>query len=380
MKEQIIINIHNNFNVLDDYISHSGAERIFLVSGSSIKYLNINNYFNSLKRRKGIEVFRFSGFKPNPDYISVVSGVREFREKCCDTIIAVGGGSAIDVAKCIKLFSNMSDDKNFLDQNIIPNNIPFFAIPTTAGSGSEATRFAVIYYNGEKISVTDKSCIPDAVFFDYTVLERLPEYYKKSAILDALCHSIESIWSVNSTDESRTYSIMAIDIIINNVSEYLSKDSEAAKKIQNAAYLAGKAINITQTTAGHAMCYKLTRLYGIAHGHAAALCVEHLFPHMIKNTDKCIDKRGEGHLCSALDDIAEAMGHGSPEMAALAFSELIRKMDLKTPDFYSSDDIKKLVDSVNQDRLKNHPVYMDRNVIADIYVQILNEKRINNDC
>lgn len=75
---------------------------------------------------------------------SIVNGVALFREENCEIIIAVGGGSAMDVAKCIKLYSNVDSKINYLEQKIIPNDIKLLAIPTTSGSGSEATRFAVI--------------------------------------------------------------------------------------------------------------------------------------------------------------------------------------------------------------------------------------------
>ena len=72
--------------------------------------------------------------------------------------------------------------------------------------------------------------------------------------------------------------------------------------------MAGKAINITQTTAGHAMCYKITSLFGCAHGHAAMLCDRILYPWMTENTDKCIDPRGEAYLKQILDEIGQALG------------------------------------------------------------------------
>lgn len=94
--------------------------------------------------------------------------------RSCDLIIAVGGGSAMDVAKCIKLYAYMDPGINYLEQKIVPNDIPLLAVPTTAGTGSEATRYAVVYYKGEKQSVCDESCIPSAVLMDASVLKTRP--------------------------------------------------------------------------------------------------------------------------------------------------------------------------------------------------------------
>ena len=256
------------YDELDDYILSKGFRKILLVCSNSIKNLSIWKYFLTLKDRVGIEVVVFHDFTPNPKYEEVVDGVKVFNENICDTIVAVGGGSAIDVAKCIKLFSNMDSKGNYLKQQISPNGIKLIAIPTTAGTGSESTRYAVIYYNGEKQSVTHDSCIPSAVVFNPYFLFSLPDYQKKATMLDALCHATESFWSVNSTKESIEFATQAITIILANYKGYFINEIQACKQMLMAANLAGKAINITQTTAGHAMSYKLTSLYGIAHGHA----------------------------------------------------------------------------------------------------------------
>ena len=86
-----------------------------------------------------------------------------------------------------------------------------------------------------------------------------------------LCHSMESFWSVNSTEESKQYSREAIQLMMKYKNAYLANEAIGNTAMLKAANIAGKAINITQTTAGHAMCYKLTSLYGIAHGHRKSI-------------------------------------------------------------------------------------------------------------
>ena len=91
-------------------------------------------------------------------------------------------------------------------------------------------------------------------------------------MMDAFCHALESFWSVNSTEESRRYSKEAIELVLENMEEYLLNTTDGNAGMLLAANIVGKAINITQTTARHAMCYKITSLFGCAHGHAAVLC------------------------------------------------------------------------------------------------------------
>ena len=370
MAEQKTLEASEDYVELDRYFAESGTKCILLVCGSSLRLLRISKYFDTLTERTGIRLVRFSNFNPNPLYESVVEGVQLFQESGCDLIVAVGGGSAMDVAKCIKLFSNMNTSKNYLEQTIVPNEVQLLAIPTTAGTGSEATRFAVIYFEGEKQSIADGSCVPSAVLMDASVLKKLPEYQKKATMMDALCHSIESFWSVNSTGESRRYSRQAIQMIMANKDAYLSNEDEGNANMLYAANLAGKAINITQTTAAHAMCYKLTSLYGIAHGHAVALCMSKLWPFMTSHIERCIDKRGPEYLKNMYDEIAETFGCKSVEEAIEKYNSLFSSLNLIVPQ-PKEEDYGILRKSVNPVRLKNHPILLDEEVIDELYHQIL---------
>ncbi len=370
MQEQKILAANADYAELDYYLVENAFKRILLVCGRSIRLFRINDYLDSLPERLGIQVIRFSDFQPNPLYKSVVEGVKTFRENKCDAIMAVGGGSAMDVAKCIKLFFNMSYCRNYLQQEIIPNEVPLIAVPTTAGTGSEATRYAVIYLNGEKQSVADNSCIPSAVVFDTSVLDTLPIYQRKATMMDAFCHAIESFWSVNSTDESKNYAKQAIKLIMANQQAYLNNNAVGNANMLRAANLAGKAINITQTTAGHAMCYKLTGIFGIAHGHAAALCVSELWPFMMENTDKCIDPRGQDYLAGTFMEIADAMSCRTAVEAPERFHDILQTLELKSPEMTDPAIFEKLKVSVNPVRLKNNPVRLEPDAIDYIYKDI----------
>ena len=370
MIKQQILGADNDYAQLDRYLKNCGHTRVLLVCGESIRRLKIGAYFDSLEERLGIKVIRFSDFKPNPIYKSVVEGVRILNREACSLIIAVGGGSAMDVAKCIKLYANMNHTQNYLKQKIIPNNIAIIAIPTTAGTGSEATQFAVIYYNGEKQSVANESCIPSVVVMDPSALKSLPEYQRKSTMMDAFCHAIESFWSVNSTQISREYAKNAITLILSSYPGYLAIEDTGNAVMLQAANLEVKAINITQTTAGHAMCYKLTSLYGIAHGHAAALCISKLFPYMVSHMDKCIDPRGQKYLQNIFESISKTFGCADPHSAAKKFDEILAALALNVPK-PKPDDYKLLSNSINPVRLKNHPIKLDREAIDQIYHQIL---------
>lgn len=370
MEKQIVFGAGDGYGALDRLLQNSGAQHILLVCGSSIRFLALDKYFSELTQRTGVQVTRFSGFAPNPDYESVAEGVRIFQRERCDFVAAVGGGSAMDVAKCIKLFGRMDPDRDLLEQKLVPNPIELLAVPTTAGSGSEATRFAVIYRHGVKLSVTDEQCIPTAVLLDPAVLKPLPELQRKCTMLDALCHSLESYWSVNATSESRELSKQAIQLLLPGKDSYLRNEAEGNEAMQRAAYLAGKAINITQTTAGHAMAYGLTTRYGLPHGQAVAMCVAKLWPFMISNLELSAVSGGAAVLKHVFRELAEVMGCRRAEDAAARYQDLLNELGLAAP-VAKEEDIPTLVRGVNTERLKNNPVALDAEVIERLYREIL---------
>lgn len=354
MLEQQVLSPQNNYIELDKYLQAAGATHIFLVCGSSIRSLALEGYFQTLAQRIGIQVIRFSGFQPNPDFESVMVGSDRFRLKACDLIVAVGGGSAIDVAKCIR--------------NRVGSQVPLLAIPTTAGSGSEATHFAVVYKNGIKESV---DCgLPDAVLFDPSVLNTLPDYQRKSTMLDALCHGVESFWALRATPESQDLARRAIRLILENKDRYLANDPVGNRAILTAANFAGQAINLTTTTAGHAMSYGLSRLCGIAHGHAAALCVAELWPYMLQNLSL---SSNPDILKRTFQSLAQIMDCETSEAAASGFRGLLAQLDLALPSLKTGG-MDKLVDMVNVQRLSNNPIPLERAKIEELYRNILRER------
>ncbi|MDR2620721.1 MAG: phosphonoacetaldehyde reductase, partial [Propionibacteriaceae bacterium] len=287
------------------------------------------------------EVTRFSGFTSNPRYEDIEAGVALLKRNGCDFIVAIGGGSSIDTAKCIKHFS-------------LDAALPLMAVPTTSGTGSEATHFAVMYKNGEKVSVADAKLLPDYVILQPDVLKTLPLYQKKCTMLDALCQAIESWWSKKATPESINYASQAIKLALTNMESYLANEDDGNRNMLIAANFSGKAINITTTTAPHAMSYKLTSLYGLPHGHAVAICLPKVWRYMGNFDDiaKALDKRNHTEAISFLEQLLNDMGILPPENATVS-------------------DIDVLVNSVNPVRLSNNPVPLDEDTLRALYREIL---------
>ena len=333
---------------------------------------------SSLKKafdENSIDYVLFSEFSSNPKYEEVVNGINCFNKNKCNYIVSFGGGSAIDVAKCIKLYAPIPNSDNYLKENKNYNLIPHLCVPTTAGTGSESTRFAVIYKDGIKNSITHDSIIPNNVILNYQLLKSLPDYQKKSTMLDALCQAIESYWSVNSTEESKKYAKAAINLILKNMFKYLDNDENAMKNIMKASNLAGKAINISQTTAAHAMSYKITSLYGTSHGHAVALCLPYIWEYMINNLDRCIDPRGENYIVKVMQELSATFECDNVKEAITKFKNIINRLNLANPKIDSDSELDVLTDSVNQERLKNNPIKLEKENIEEIYTDALSCNR-----
>lgn len=343
---------------IDSLKSLTAGRKVLLVKDEAYRFLPICQQTDSAS------AVAFSGFTPNPLYEQVAEGIKVFNESRCDMIIAVGGGSSIDVAKCIKLYCRMKPDTNYLKQEMFDSGIPLIAIPTTAGTGSESTQHAVIYYNGAKQSVSHPSIIPDYAILEPSVLKTLPLYQKKCTMLDALCQGLESWWSVGSTDESKKYSRIAVELIRDNWRDYIENNTySAAEKIMEAANYSGRAINITATTAAHAMSYKLTSLYKLPHGHAVAICMPEVWKHLLANTDSCIDPRGAAYLRDTVRSFPVDEGW---------FEKLMAELCIESPVSASREnDISILADSVNATRLKNFPITLEKQVLINMYERIV---------
>ena len=182
-----------------------------------------------------------------------------------DGFIAVGGGTTIDTAKLLNLAVVSSQPvKELLVQKTAPLKLlPCLAFPTTAGTGAEATRFAVCYDGETKYSIDFEVIRPSDVALVPEFTATLPAYQKASTNFDAYAQAVESLWAKGATDESKEYANRALALM--NEGNW-----------PEASYWAGRAIDISRTTAAHAFSYYLTSHYGIPHGHAVYMVFEYI--------------------------------------------------------------------------------------------------------
>ena len=310
------------------------------------------------EKAAGVNCVQFKGYHPNPDYTDCAAGAAMYRENGCDGLISLGGGSAMDTAKAIKAML-IAEDADKALQSILPDDavLPHIAIPGTAGTGAEATQIAVVYVNDQKVSISHPVLLPEGVVLDASLLDSLPEYHKKACALDALCQGIESYWAKAATDESQVHAYLAIIGVLDNIRAYLNGDEHAADAMLEAAYRSGRAIQISRTTAAHAMSYQITKKLGLAHGHACMLTLPVLWDKMVDYED----------ALPALMDLAQKMRLGSEYMGSRLLAGLLIDLGMEPEAMPDEATLDALADSVNVDRLGNHPMPLTRDELKGIY-------------
>jgi alcohol dehydrogenase class IV len=361
---------------LQEILEIINCRKLFMVIDSSYPFLNIKDKIDQLYVTK----ICFSDFSPNPLFEDVCKGIDLFKAQDCDAILAVGGGSSIDVAKCIKLAVLAVESNDALIPPLVSKQveiegrrIPFIAIPTTAGTGSESTHNAVMYYQGAKQTVTNDGVLPDYALLEPKVLSTLPLYQKKCTMMDALCQGIESWWSVNSTDESKGYAKTAVELITKYWRKYIfDNDADAASKIMLAANYAGRAINISATTAAHAMSYKITSMYKLPHGHAVAVCLPEIWEYMTGHPEHCIDPRGKEYLLDIFGQISKSLSRTGPKESITFVRDMMKEMNMDHPAAVNrEEELKLFTESVNPVRLKNNPVELTHEILGKLYASII---------
>lgn len=382
IENQIVLGKKNLKEELKSFFQEHSFQRIFLVAGSSFSKLPIGEELQELFSELGIAFYHFSDFRANPRLEEVEEGIQAFSAFRGDSILAVGGGSALDTAKCIKLFTGLSKEKPYPEQEFQENGIPLLVHPTTAGTGSESTPFAVIYQDGEKCSVEHESIYPKYRIEDSRSLRSLSLYQKKATLLDALSHAMEAIWSKYSNEDSRAYGQKAISLILMNYKAYLSLENEKDAKnlggavalegpseqvledVAEAANLAGKAIAVTKTTAGHALSYKLGSIYQLPHGLATAMVNRALYPFMCREKSRMTDPEN-------LLFLAKCFSAETEEEGAKRYLEILEDLEILPNLSVKEGDLENLVAAVNPERLSNHPIALREEDIGLLYKEIL---------
>lgn len=348
MKQQVHLG-KDSIKEIVPIIKRHNAEHVFLVRGKySYSSCGAELIIKKALLEAGVSHTEFYDFSENPKCEDMEKGIELLKICKADIIIAIGGGSVLDMSKLIRFFNCYKgdiSDKSFVKEGEL---LPLIAMPTTAGTGAEATHFAVVYKDKVKYSVEHDDILPDYALIYPPFTYDNSKYLTACTGFDALAQAIEAFWNLYATDESDIYAEKAIKLLWNNLPEVVNNPTEELRNmVSEGSYWAGRAINITKTTGPHAFSYPFTTYYGYPHGHAVALT----FPFFLELNcgPRNRDRKRVNRLMSMLSlDINSNLFLQMSNYVNLV--GLQKKEDIKIDKDF-------IISHVNLDRLKNNPVY-----------------------
>ena len=286
----------NSLDNLTNLVKDTAKVAVFTDKG--IEATGLADLVTAKIGQAGKEYVVFDELPAEPSYQQAQAAIDAFKASGADFIVAVGGGSVMDIAKLASLLK--TDEygvKELLDTPLRAHKcVPTLMIPTTAGTGAEATPNAIVAVPEKevKIGIVNPEMIADYVILDPIMIKKLPRKISASTGVDALCHAIEC-WTSNKANAfSDMYAMWALDLILNNI-EKACDDPEAVQakiNMQTASFYAGVAITASGTTAVHALSYPMGGKYHVAHGVANAIL---LVPVMRFNESVCREKFAEAY-------------------------------------------------------------------------------------
>ena len=359
---------------LRDILSSIEIEGLLVVTGR--KSYAMSGAEGALKRiLSQYNPVYFSDFETNPKFEDALRGRDIALKQKVDTIVSVGGGSVIDMAKLIKalyLHGDEAKDVALGKKNVKDAGIYHISIPTTSGSGSESTHFAVVYLNGKKYSLADSLLKPNATILDGSLTSSATKYQKSCNVLDVMSQAIESAWAVGATEQSKRFAFASLELASKNYIAYVNQsNADNSQNMMLASSLAGKAINISKTTAAHAWSYHFGLCHGVSHGHAVWLTLPRIFEiHHEASFRQFTGGDRSQPLAEITSRLLEILGYQSGSVADFLTTELL-KIDVKVglkKDFNLNERARRQAsEAVNFERMKNNPVELSVSHINRIF-------------
>jgi alcohol dehydrogenase class IV len=264
---------------LCESIGHRGVRKALLVSDTGLVELGIVERITDQLTAAGVDWSVYAGVEPDPTFDQVEAGFDQFRAERCDAVVAVGGGSPMDASKVIAALATNDRTLSELEGKFRVRRAPapLFAIPTTAGTGSEVTVAAVVSdpETHAKKFFLDPKLLPDMAALDPTLMVGLPPFMTAATGMDALTHAVEAFVSKASTRQTDAYARTAVRLVFQHLPTAYAdgRDLEARKGMTLASYYAGLAFTRTSVGYVHAIAHNLGAAYGTPHGLANAIAL-----------------------------------------------------------------------------------------------------------
>lgn len=372
---------------LPDIAVERGWQRVALICGrSSFEASGASRVLPLLRRRAEVELWR--DFSTNPDSRDLQRGLDLFSGREPSAIVGIGGGSAMDMAKLLCAFQGKSSQdvvgRIESGRPIRRRGSDLVLVPTTSGSGSEATEFAVVYVGEKKLSIEGPALKADEVILDPRLARSGSSYQRATSGIDAVAQAVESLWAVGATTRSRRHARWALALLLPTIERFVKEPSMLdARAMCIGSHLAGRAINISKTTAAHALSYGLTKRFGVSHGHAVALTLGHLIEAHVRAEPDRLSKGVEPRRHrEAISELLHRLGSADGAQARARFLDLMERVGLatrlKSACSTGSPEPATLIEAVNLQRLGNNPVVLGRTDLQRIVREVFSSP--NDSC
>ena len=341
-------------------LTEKNIKKVLIVTDEGIVKAGLLDKMLDSLNEENIIYFIYKGTVANPTTENIKEAVNVYNEQNCDGIIGFGGGSAIDCAKGtgIAAAKNTTDFSRFKGVLKVRKTLPYFvAVPTTPGTGSEATIAAVITDSDtkKKYAIIDTKLMPDAAVLDPELLLGLPQDMTAFSGMDALTHAVEAYLNRSNTKQTKMLSEEAIELIYDNLykSYENGQDIQARTNMQRASYFAGKAFTRAYVGNVHAMGHALGARYNVQHGQAVSI----ILPYILEEYGEAVHDK-----LAHLGDIAKITEEGdSIEVKAHKFIDSIKELNAKMnigTNFreLKSKDLKTLADAAYSEAYPLYPV------------------------
>ncbi len=257
----------------------SFGKKAFIVTDQMMIQLGNCQKLEEVLKAHGVDYYIFSEITGEPTDLMVKKGLAAYKEQSCDFLIALGGGSAIDAMKAVaSLAESGGEISDYMGKEIQVKTPPMAAIPTTAGTGSEATQFTIITDTEKDVKMLLKGRVlmPDMAVIDARFTMTAPPKITAATGLDALCHGIEAYTSRKAQPMSDTFALSAVKRIFRYLPKAYrdGKDQEAREQMALAALEAGIAFNNSSVTVIHGMSRPIGALFHVAHGLSNAMLMK----------------------------------------------------------------------------------------------------------
>ena len=299
---------------LCDAIAQGGATRVLVVTDAGLVQVGIVGRIESALEKAGLVVSVYAGVQPDPTFVQVEEGVAQYDADACDAILALGGGSSIDAAKVIaaKATNRVPLEKLEGNMKVKTPPAPLFAIPTTAGTGSEVTLAAVVSdpESHAKKFFVDPKLLPRMAALDPTLMTGLPPAITAATGMDALTHAVESWLSRLSKPQTEEWAGSAVRLVFEHLPTAVANGGDLAsrKAMALASYYAGLAFTRTSVGNVHAIAHTFGAFYGTPHGLANAIALPHVLDYSKEAATPRLAELGRLIGLEGADDAALADG------------------------------------------------------------------------